>query len=731
MSFKQSWKNALLKLSGIKDAPLAKELNKLQQDGKYIQREDGQKETPLRALAPKYLPPSGGDSAKKDLAAWKEYATTFKTLKDKGEPKIEVTKKKTDFGSPLTYDKGARVEKLTTKDEELNVNKPTYTTGSNSNWKKMANVYVRCPNCGHEGDEDSFDIAHEGFMDENLRNTRGQAQPYGENLEGHVCPMCGYHFTPEEGDPMDSMQNGGPTLQGNHFSAINEKEPVHKYHRPWKTPDSLAIHNFIKDMWQRGISSNKQMAGEVHTKFYIPLNDAMSYVLEFQDDIDRGNDSNNGESTYDDHPLFSSKSEPIFRVGAKFSSKVSGVVAEMQNLTAFSFFKEGMKDGKFVYIDPTNKEASVPESDNAVVVAYIRPETNDGKTYLTKFEHFMKSFQSLQKSGVYLGPLSDKDVYAEGILHKIDSIITSPANPDEKILQIKLLVMKDVNPRDSERITMHPNASKTAVIELDASQDLPQLVTQAISDEREAISLWNQIIMRVSQQGGLHKVALLEKLDEFRADEHKHLSFLQVFNTQVNPQIDPRMYKTFMPEGSWKSNLISLADEGKIDSSYQDEMIEVAENLTHDTRDKEYGKKKEAGVEFTSKPDGTINISVEEPLPTAPISGSTNQLPPIPDANTQQPTPTPVTEKPKKSASDQKTQRCAECDKLKPSDNEGYIAGWVCADCRKKEKKASFQVNDPIEIPNIGQGVVTAINGNIVTASCNGNQYEANLNDLE
>ena len=98
MSFKQSWKNALLKLSGIKDAPLAKELNKLQQDGKYIQREDGQKETPLRALAPKYLPPSGGDSAKKDLAAWKEYATTFKTLKDKGEPKIEVTKKKVVCG---------------------------------------------------------------------------------------------------------------------------------------------------------------------------------------------------------------------------------------------------------------------------------------------------------------------------------------------------------------------------------------------------------------------------------------------------------------------------------------------------------------------------------------------------------------------------------------------------------------------------------------------------------
>ena len=645
MSFKQSWKNALLKLSGIKDAPLAKELNKLQRDGKYIQREDGQKETPLRALAPKYLPPSGGDSAKKDLAAWKEYATTFKTLKDKGEPKIEVTKKKTDFGSPLTYDKGARVEKLTTKDEELNVNKPTYTTGSNSNWKKMANVYVRCPNCGHTGDEDSFDIAHEGFMDENLRNTRGQAQPYGENLEGHVCPMCGYHFTPEEGDPMDSRQNGGPTLQGNHFS---------------------------------------------------------------------------------------SQAEPIFRVGAKFSSKASGIVAEMQNLTAFSFFKEGMKDGKFVYIDPTNKEASVPESNNAVVVAYTRPETNDGKTYLTKFEHFLKSFQPLQKSGVYLGPLSDKDVYAEGILHKIDDIMTSSLNPDEKILQIKYLTMENrehnqgYQPNRQPLDTSNPprggsgvpplRASKTANIMGNTS--LISLVEQGIQDEQEAMALWIKMAEKVEHS------YFIGSIKQFYEEEENHKIFLE--NYLVELQKNSQNIQS-----SWKSNLISLADEGKIDSNYQDEMIEVAENLTHDTRDKEYGKKKEAGVEFTSKPDGTINISVEEPLPTAPMSGSTNQLPPIPDANTQQPTPTPVTEKPKKSASDQKTQRCAECDKLKPSDNEGYVAGWVCADCRKKEKKASFKVNDSIEIPDIGQGVVTAINGNIVTASCNGNQYEANLNDLE
>ena len=87
----------------------------------------------------------------------------------------------------------------------------------------------------------------------------------------------------------------------------------------------------------------------------------------------------------------SMKTGTKFRVGAKFASRVTKKTAILQDMGTYAKFKDKVAAGQCKYVSPTGEVA--PANENLVVVAYVRPEANDGVTLLASLGQFVASFE--------------------------------------------------------------------------------------------------------------------------------------------------------------------------------------------------------------------------------------------------------------------------------------------------------------------------------------------------
>lgn len=289
-------------------------------------------DTPLQAEFTGDKLPSGGDSVKKELASWKSQAAAFDSQVKKEVPKKSTTQR--EFGSPLMTPDRARVEQLTKKDEIGLGAEPAYVTGGNrvrgasrfsrkavrdtqsqvrvsdKGYYKLANVYLRCPDCGYNEDRTKFIALGDGYQQ---------------------CPMCDRQWHEYKGDGV-----------GTHTDTSYDSARV----RDKATQDTSRSLS-IADANDKGIDTQQYDGSQTGTGlelYHRRAGASTSQVMAFDD----------------------------IRVGSAYVSRKSGVRVGVTGVSSYGLIAPLVTQGSLKYVDPQDPKAKSAVDNNMHVVTYVR-----------------------------------------------------------------------------------------------------------------------------------------------------------------------------------------------------------------------------------------------------------------------------------------------------------------------------------------------------------------------
>ena len=680
-----NWRSVLLSLSGIASVPASDgsssaeikckaaapitirtvlSVSKEKQMGKQVT--DGQRKFkayqpekgtagPLRAEFTGDKTVAGGDPGQAGVRRWKDQAERGRRLNDKAVPGQQAILNQRSstwraLGSSLLNDGGGRAETLQKHELDGQGAAAEYKTGGQRTWQqRTANIYLRCPSCGHEGDADVF----------------GNGADFARSRElMKVCPQCGHEFRFEEGDAMGTGKHTGVQPSGVH-------EQSQRTTRPDVDRDSLHLRS--------------------------------------EDDIP---------------PRFrqeGSHRRSAWHTGAQFVSRQSGRPVVLQTVGPWSRIRTSeIARGAQMAIPRTSAEgtqirvSSLKDGerefgDNLVVVAYTRTDAQGTQTTVVcPLSEFVRSFRSAEAC-------SDTQVKPQGMKNNTKKKKKKTGTIERGWRAFKALAFG----RDDD-VCPECGSTSTEIMP-------PDFETHGC---KTCGYQWTTPESTVDR-GELSHEELLRHLD---AQRPPHTAAEAAFEGAAPPFGSPEREEW---EAGGRKSKKDDSDVDDDDEESEGTAEEAEEEETekkeaargprwpYDTPDmrEELRRQRQAGVEFTKKPDGQINISVEADPVNGMGTADTVNGQPMPTAPSAQPA-APAAEAP---------------DTQGPSDVPGAGAqpGQVKPEAAAKKGASSLitvgqmlVVGQTVVDPQLGTGQVESIVGDQVLAVFSGHRYQTTLSAL-
>lgn len=341
-----------------------------------------------------------------------------------------------------------------------------------------------------------------------------------------------------------------------------------------------------------------------------------------------------------------------FRVGAKFASRKSNRVAIMQDMGTFSKFKDKIAAGTHKFINTTGEVA--PANENLIVVAYTRPEVKGETVLLTPLGNFVASFE--HKADDEMCDTSEKPEKV-----KIPEVEENPNNSD-KGLHGESAMYDGTSSRVFDKATGYHGTivSKSGPAGAVVKWDETGQSTVAPMSSLEVMSSWKSVLKAVAEGKPYYCSTCDAGFSEGQMNFHKGHDYEK------------------KGEGEEK-------DDG--------EAVEEEEKGEKET-------KEAANIEFQKKPDGTVNISMEDTP-----EGMGDMVNGMPTG-----VPQPVAPAQPVGAQD--------------------VAAPAPEVAPAKGKKATYEVGSLIKDADLGDGTIESINGEEVIASFSGKKYKTTLDKL-
>jgi len=363
--------------------------------------------------------------------------------------------------------------------------------------------------------------------------------------------------------------------------------------------------------------------------------------------------------------------KPLLHLGARFGALNTDSTVTVNAVCVYGKLKSKVASGDITYLDPKGKNK--PESDNMVVIAYRH--SKDGKTYAAKVTDFLAAFASLDKmakspphseytmhelkknkdidnpwavawdmknKGKHLHDTKPKDKKKKkstwrSLLQMFSADKVPPKGSDEFPTGGKgdkdswtneMLDVAEIMDKDCTRDKHYASRKFASFAEWFAAnvhspilaEEYQQYVHQAKQEGIEQVKSFHQWMIEYWEYKNEYVTG-----DEITASR-KSQSYKEAFEGAAPPFGSPEREE-------WESGKSKKKDKPQSQSQTQQK----------DGQEKPDDTTKEAGVDFSQKPDGTINISVEG-VPEVPVAGQTPIVPPA-DQNSAMPSTTPAATK--------------------------------------------------------------------------------------
>lgn len=408
--------------------------------------------------------------------------------------------------------------------------------------------------------------------------------------------------------------------------------------------------------------------------------------------------------------------KPMFRIGAKFGALKTNSIVTINAVGIFGKFKAKVASNEITYLDPTGKKQ--PESDNMVVVAYRHAA--DGKTYAAKVIDFFGAFVPLEKRAHKLDETA-QTIMTSDISQLGDNLKKYIAYDEPQYLQNNVLLCQQLEHQFSEAAAHH-GVAPLDESEMSISSSQKQAKSPPHSEytmhelkKNKKINPW-AVAWDMKNKG--------KHLHEKKPKDSAWKTFLQRLADAVNPVSKG---KDEFPDGgkgdanSWTNEMLDVAEIMDKDADTRGEHFagrkqgyteafkgaappfgspereewesgkKKEPEPTKDGQEKPDDQSKEAAVDFTQKPDGTINIAVEG-LPDVPVQPQDMGAMEAPVAG-------------------------------------GNVATPVTTPAATKGKSSSL-IGRKLVDPILGNGEVIAVEGNRVIASFADGKYETTIDKL-